>query len=126
MVWGKIKLGQSVLKEVPVKTEDATVHSHVTKTTSIGTDRAGFDERSFEQNEEIEFESLSKIDLSLRRINLLRSLSSTTLSQNVKFDMVSNAFSESLISSHFALGGSISSYSVKAGGLSKDWEFDFE
>lgn len=120
MVWGKIKLGQSILKEVTVNTEDTPVHSYVTKTASFGTG-TGFDERSLEQNEENEFESLSKIDLSLRQMNLLRSLSSVTLSQNVKLDMISNAFSESLIPSHFTIGGSI-----KSGGLSKDWDFDFE
>lgn len=125
-LFGTQKLGQSVIDTtVPVVIETEVTVSPFKKNV-VG---AGTDERESilsEDEEENEFATLSKIDKTFRQRKLLGSLSSPSLSQSVKFEMVSRASSVENLLPGFLSSKAMSSSNLKAGGLQNDWDFNFE
>ena len=118
MAWGLQKVGQSIISintqtvEVPVNSPDS-IFGRRTSTT-------GNDERNEHSvSEEEHFESLSTLDLNFRKQGLLQGLS----------DHWGTAESLERIGSASAFEGllpsSKSGISMKAGGLTEEWDFDF-
>lgn len=119
-LWGIQKLGQSVIDimaPAPTGSDSASIFKRTT--TGSGTD----DRHTFtSEDEEHDWQTLSKIDKSFQQKALLTALESDFLGTATKMERIQSAAAvENLLPSSFSAHGTKSS-NLRAGGLMDEWE----
>lgn len=128
MAWGLQKLGQPVINTqtvAPPVPETGTLFGRRQQTN-------GNDERSFfgrdifasDDRREQHYDELATLDLNFKKQSLLVGLSSQR-SEAEKIERIQQAASVEGLLPQALLFSSVSTVSMKAGGLTSEWDFDF-
>jgi hypothetical protein len=123
-MWGAQKLGQSVIGTTSVESP-ATQATSWFRRAPIG---SGGDERCSnednDENENIKYETMSKIDLSFKQHSLMMELNNNKWGTNEKLERIRLGAADGLFPSALSLSSSAHASNLNAGGLMNDWQFD--